>query len=155
PKAEQQLQLVLKADPSDATANNDLGNLWADQGKKLDEAERLIPRAIELDEQQRRNRPKLNVDDDGETAAYPDSPRWVLLRKGQLPAARRWLERAVALSQGEEDPTVWDRLGDVYFRLEEPERARTAWQKAVKLRETDRRKLDEHYKELRHKLRLL
>ena len=28
---EEQLQIILKADPSDATASNDLGYLWADQ----------------------------------------------------------------------------------------------------------------------------
>src|SRR5262249_3532197 len=51
-KSEEQLQLVLKADPNDATANNDLGYQWADQGKSLEEAERMIRKAIDLDLQQ-------------------------------------------------------------------------------------------------------
>ena len=33
---------------------------------------------------------------------------------------------------------VWDHLGDVYFRLDKPEQARAAWQKAVSLYEAER-----------------
>ena len=65
-------------------------------------------------------------------------------------------EKAIRLPLGENDPVVWDHLGDVSFRLEAPERARSAWLKAKQLYETDkRRKTDEQYKELRHKLEML
>jgi tetratricopeptide (TPR) repeat protein len=155
-RAEEQLRLILKEDPNDATANNDLGYLWADQGKNLEEAERLIRKALDLDVQQRKTGSPVVVEDEGENAAYLDSLGWVLFRRGQAQAARGWLEKAAALKAGAEDPTVWDHLGDVYFRLEEPARALAAWQKAVGLYETDgRRKADDHYRELRHKLRLL
>jgi len=50
---------------------------------------------------------------------------------------------------------IWDHLGDVYFRMQEIEQARTAWQKSQTLYETGKRKTDEHYKELKHKLQLL
>ena len=44
-RAEQQLRMLLASDPNDAQANNDLGYQLADQGRQLEEAERLIRRA--------------------------------------------------------------------------------------------------------------
>ncbi len=156
PKAEEQLQLILQDDPNNATANNDLGYIWADQGKNLEEAERLIRKAIDLDREQKKSKAVTGVDDDKDNAAFVDSLGWVLFRRGRVKAAQSWLQKAVALFQGEEDPVVWDHLGDVYFRLQESERARDAWQKSLKLYETEKlRKADDHYKELQHKLQLL
>lgn len=153
PKAEDQLAWVLRVDPNNATANNDLGYLWADQNKNLKEAEELIRKAIELDRQQRKK--STSGDLDSENAAYIDSLGWVLFRQGQSEAARRELERAVALPDGE-DPTIWDHLGDVYYRLREIERARTAWQRAMHLYEREKhRKMDPRYKDLERKFKLL
>ena len=155
-KAEEQLHLILQADPNDATANNNLGYLWADQGKNLDEAERLIRKAVELDREQKRIGVAVTIEGDGDNAAFVDSLGWVLFRKGRLEEARTWLEKATELARGEDDPTVWDHLGDVYFRLRKIALARVAWQKSLLLYEAEKHRLaDEHYKELKHKLELL
>jgi tetratricopeptide (TPR) repeat protein len=155
-KAEAQLLSLLKSDPEDATANNDLGYLWADQGRNLDEAERLIRRAIGLDRQQKKMDAALLVSDDEESAAYLDSLGWVLFRRGRLQDARAWLEKASGFSGAASDPTIWDHLGDVYFRLQDTARAGDAWRKAVGLFEAGKqRRLDDHYKELKRKLHWL
>jgi tetratricopeptide (TPR) repeat protein len=157
-KSEEQLRIILEADPNDATANNDLGYIMADQGKNLEEAEKLIRKAVELDLAEKKNGAKVRTDDDpnNANAAYLDSLGWVLFRRGQLPAARDWLEKAVSLPGGSDDPTVWDHLGDVYFRMKDTTRAGTAWKKANELYEQEkRRKVDDHYKELKNKLKLL
>jgi tetratricopeptide (TPR) repeat protein len=154
PRAEEQLRLILDADPDDAGACNDLGYLWADQNKHLDEAERLIRKALELDRRQRTGGKAVGLDADRDNAAYVDSLGWVLFRKGDLAGARRELERAAALPQGADDPVVWDHLGDVYFRQGEPARAASAWRKAVELYDAGaRRKTDERYGEIKHKLK--
>jgi tetratricopeptide (TPR) repeat protein len=156
PKAEEQLQLILKADPDDVTANNDLGYLWADQNQNLVEAERMIRKALDLDAHQRKGLVGISADADEETAAYVDSMGWVLFRRGQAQAARDWLEKAAALYAGQGDPTVWDHLGDVYARLKETAKARAAWQKSVTLYEAEKwRKPDKHYKEVKQKLQVL
>jgi tetratricopeptide (TPR) repeat protein len=156
PRAEEQLRLILKADPDDATANNDLGYLWADQGKNLAEAERLIRKALELDAHQKKSGVLTGIDDDRENAAYVDSLGWVLFRRGNLQEALRYLEKAVALPDGADDPTVWDHLGDVCSQLHERERALAVWRQALTLHEKDqRRKKDDQYKELKRKLHLL
>ncbi len=155
-KAEEQLLLILKDDPDAATANNDLGYLWADQNKKLDEAEKRIRRALELDKQQRNSLRRLNLDSDRDNAAFIDSLGWVLFRKGDWQGARRELEKAVSLPAGDEDPVVWDHLGDVYFRLKEVEKAGNVWRKAIELYESGgRRRPDDRYREIKEKLQNL
>ncbi|HEY7327956.1 MAG TPA: tetratricopeptide repeat protein [Gemmataceae bacterium] len=152
-KAEEQLLLILKDDPDDATANNDLGYLWADQSKKLDEAEKRIRRALELDKRQRNNLTRVSADGDPDNAAYIDSLGWVLFRKGDCEGARHELEKAVALPVGDDDPVVWDHLGDVYSRLKEGDKAKSAWRKAIELYESGgRRRPDERYRGIKEKL---
>jgi Flp pilus assembly protein TadD len=105
----------------------------ADRNVRLDEAERLIRRAVDAD------RAVAKRSGEEENAAYLDSLGWVLFRKGDLAGAREWLEKAAALPDGADDPTVWDHLGDVYVKLDLPDKAREAWQTSVKLYREDRR----------------
>jgi tetratricopeptide (TPR) repeat protein len=150
-KSEEQLRLILEMDPDIPLANNNLGYQMADRNMNLDEAERLIRRAVELDRSLRKQ-----VDEEGENAAYVDSLGWVLFRKGKLAEAREWIEKAVALPDGADDPTVWDHLGDVYAKLDQPAKAKEAWQKAVKLYDTaGRKKTDPKKTEIEKKLKTL
>jgi tetratricopeptide (TPR) repeat protein len=153
-KAEEQLRILLDADPNDAMANNDLGYQWADQGKNLEEAEKLIRKAIDLDRKQRLTGTALDADSDRDNAAYVDSLGWVLFRRGKHDEARKELEKAVALPDGIDDPTVWDHLGDVRARLGDKAKAREAWAKAIELYEGIReRPMDDRYKEIKQKLK--
>ncbi len=137
-RAEEQLRAVLELDPGDAGAHNDLGYQLADLGRQLDEAERLVRRALELDRVKRGERLE---DDGGENAAYLDSLGWVLFRRGRLAEARALLERAAGLPEGAVDPIVWDHLGDASARLDRPREAAEAWARARALYRTERRSL--------------
>jgi tetratricopeptide (TPR) repeat protein len=153
-EAAEQLQLILEQDPNDATANNDLGYMWADEGKNLEEAEKLIRKALSLEHDERTKGKSVGPDSDRENAAYVDSLGWVLFRLGRLPEARKELERAVTYADGRDDPVVWDHLGDVCARLNDPARARACWQKAVELYDQGlRRKADDRYKDIKQKLK--
>jgi tetratricopeptide (TPR) repeat protein len=155
-RAEEQLLLLLQSDPNDAGANNDLGYQWADQNKNLEEAERMIRKALALDRKQRASGNQVTADSDLDNGAYVDSLGWVLFRKGRLPEARKELERAASLPTGTDDSVVWDHLGDVYARQNEPARAKEAWAKAVLLyEEGKRRQSDSRYKDIKEKLKLL
>jgi tetratricopeptide (TPR) repeat protein len=125
-EAEAELRAILDADPDHAAAANDLGFHLADQGRNLDEAERLVRSAIANDRLDRRK----SGNAEPENAAYVDSLGWVLFRRGKLPEARAELERAAAMPAGAADPVVWDHLGDVLFRLGEKAKAKAAWEKA-------------------------
>ncbi len=153
-KAEEQLKAILADDPNDATANNDLGYILADQGKDLEEAERMIRKAIDLDREERKAPAGAHPEGDGDNAAFLDSLGWVLFRRGHLEEAAEWLRKASALPGGSDDPVVWDHLGDVYLATKDAARARAAWETAVRLYEAEhRRKPDDRYKDVKHKLR--
>lgn len=151
-KAEDQLQLILQVDPTNAVACNDLGYLWADQSKNLVEAENLIRKALELDRQQRSSITNPTTDPAEDNAAYIDSLGWVLFRRGKIQEARAQLERAAKMPEGD-DPVIWDHLGDVYYRLEMPEQALQAWQRALTMyEEHNLRPRDQRYRDLRQKV---
>jgi tetratricopeptide (TPR) repeat protein len=166
-QAQEQLKMILDADPDSAVANNDLGYLWADQNKNLAEAEEMIRKAIETDRRQRQAvaTPSLpgeplvpqpvvpasavEVEDN---AAYIDSLGWVLYRRGKVAQARKELERAAKLPDGQ-DPVIWEHLGDVYAHLHMPSDARQAWLQAIQLyQDGQRRRDDERMRDLQRKV---
>jgi tetratricopeptide (TPR) repeat protein len=152
-ESDDQLQMILKADPNDATACNDLAYHWADRGKNLDEAEKLIRKAIDLDQKQRAGNAFSGADADKDNAAFVDSLGWVLFRKGRLAEAQIELERAASLPTGDDDPVVFDHLADVYYRLSKKDKALAAWKKALSFYEKGyRRKSDGRYKEIQEKV---
>ncbi len=154
-ESEKELQLVLETDPNDALANNDLGYQWADRSKNLEEAEKMIRRALELDRKERANGGPLGPDADRDNAAYVDSLGWVLFRRGKLDEARTQLELATTLPDGADDPAVWDHLGDVYFRLQEKSKALATYKKALELFAAGRRLDADRKKDVEKKIRLL
>ena len=132
---EAELRAVLEIDPNHTGAANDLGYHLAEQGRNLDEAERLIRHAIETD---RADRSKAG-DAELESASYLDSLAWVLFRKGKLAEARELIERATALSEGNVSGEIWDHLGDICFRLGDKPAAKDAWEKALAVYASDAR----------------
>ncbi|MBT4867554.1 MAG: tetratricopeptide repeat protein [Planctomycetaceae bacterium] len=115
PKGEAILEKILEEDPEDPSVNNDLGYLWADRGKNLERAEKMIRIAIKAEP---------------ENAAYLDSMGWVLFKLGKFKEAIPHLEKAVSLPGGG-DATIWDHLGDCYDRAGQADKAKDAWQKAL------------------------
>jgi tetratricopeptide (TPR) repeat protein len=133
--AEALLRALLDDDPDNAAACNDLGYHLADQGRNLDEAERLVRHALVVDRIDRRKAGTAEA----ESAIYRASLGWVLFRQGKLAEARVELEKAAALPAGADNAVVWDHLGDVLFRLNDKPKARAAWEKAKELYEADLR----------------
>src|SRR5262249_44882921 len=101
--------------PDDTSALNDLGYLWADQGKHLDRARRMIEQAVEVDP---------------ESTAYRDSLGWVFYRLKRYREAIEQLEKATA-GEDEPDGTILDHLGDAYAADKQRDKAREAWKRAV------------------------
>jgi len=156
PQAEAELAACLKIDPDNVAVNNDLGYLWADQNKNLAEAEAMIRKAIELDRKNRQGLLALRPGVDKEfhdNACYIDSLGWVLCRRGQLEAARKELEYAATLPDGD-DPVIWDHLGDVHLALGQREQALAAWRQALHFYAAAKdRKMDERWRALRDKVK--
>ncbi|WP_286693831.1 tetratricopeptide repeat protein [Spongiibacter sp. UBA1325] len=113
PAVEKDLRYIIDRDPNNSAALNALGYTLANRSARLDEAQRLIERAL-----------KLSPDD----PAILDSYGWVLLLKGKTEAALSYLERAFAQSQ---DHEIAAHLGEAYWLLGREDAARAAWQKGL------------------------
>ena len=118
-KAALLLQKSIALDPENAAEPlNYLGYMWTDRNENLEEAGRLIQKALQL----RPNQP-----------AYLDSLGWWHFRKGELPEAEKWLRRALENIRREEAAEVYDHLGDVLERLQRPKDALAAWEAALEI----------------------
>ena len=123
-KGEVQLELLLERNPDDPGPNNDLGYLYAEQGKNLDKAEMMIRKALQ---------------EEPESFSYLDSLGWVLFKRGKLKEALEPMRKAaeqmkVYMEQKGSGPdaTIYEHLGDIYFQLQQLEKASDAWREAAK-----------------------
>jgi Flp pilus assembly protein TadD len=92
-----QMRALLVVNPDHAEALNFLGYTYAEQGVRLEEAERLVRRALEI-------KPR--------SGHVLDSLGWVLLRRGDHRRAVEVLEQAESFAR--HDATVLEHLGDAY-----------------------------------------
>ncbi|MFZ4597022.1 MAG: tetratricopeptide repeat protein [Terrimicrobiaceae bacterium] len=117
-KAAQIFLKSIELDPErSAKACNYLGYMWADRNENLDEAEKLIRRALAFEPN---------------NGAYLDSLGWVLFRKGRFEEALTELLRSTAALE-QPDPVVLDHLGDTYEKLGRIAEAVLYWQKALQI----------------------
>jgi tetratricopeptide (TPR) repeat protein len=145
------MQKALELNPDNASALNYIGYTWAEHGENLDEAERLIARAIEL-------RP--------EDGYIVDSLGWVyymrarpLVQSGHKEAARSYIERALKeLERADEltggDPVISEHIGDTYLLQGERKRALDKFEEALQLgpRDAEQPHLQEKLENLRREL---
>lgn len=137
-KGEEILEKFLAENPDDIGVNNDLGYLYADQGKNLKKAKSMIEKAVAAEP---------------ENPAYLDSMGWVLLKLGEPADAATWLKKATDLEDGN-DPTIWDHLGDCHHKLKDIPEARKAWTKALTLAEESPKPDAKLVKQIKDKLEI-
>jgi tetratricopeptide (TPR) repeat protein len=132
-KATEILQALLKDEPDNPSYNNDLGYIWADHDKNLDEAEKMIRKALEEDRKLRKKEnPDLKPEDDKDNASYVDSLGWVLFKKKQYKEAKEYLQKAVKDEKGKHIE-IYDHLGEACWALGEKKEAIDAWKKGVEV----------------------
>jgi len=118
-KAEADMRKALELQPEQHHVLNYLGYSWIDQGINLDEAMKMIKRAVEQ-------------------APGPTVTSWISLGWGLLPHRQNYedrvkhLERAIDLKP--EDPTINDHLGDAYWRIGRTLEAKFQWAHARDLK---------------------
>ena len=110
---ESRLRRVIELDPEHAHAYNALGYSLADRSLRLEEAETLIVRALEL------------LPDD---PFILDSLGWVRFRRGDTPGALSHLERAYGIRQ---DAEIAAHLGEVLWSADRREDARRIFAEAL------------------------
>ncbi|MBT5109593.1 MAG: tetratricopeptide repeat protein [Rhodospirillaceae bacterium] len=115
-RAEADLLKALELQPEQPYVLNYLGYSWVERGKNLEQAQKMIGRAVAL---------RAN---DG---FIVDSLGWVLYQVGKYEEAVKQLERAVRLRP--QDPVINDHLGDAYWRVGRRQEARFQWRRSLGL----------------------
>ncbi|CAB1370791.1 tetratricopeptide repeat protein [Denitratisoma oestradiolicum] len=110
---EARLRKLIKLQPEHAHAHNALGYSLADRNLRLDEAQKLIEKALSLAP---------------EDPFILDSMGWLMFRRGKAAQAEEYLRRAMTLSP---DPEIAAHLGEVLWVLNRREEARKTWDEAI------------------------
>ncbi len=113
PKAEADFKKALELNPDQPMVLNYLGYSWVDKGLNLEEAFKMLRRAVELQP------------NDGYIV---DSLGWAHYKLGQYQEAAQTLEKAIDLKPA--DPVLNDHLGDAYWRTNRPIEAHFQWNHA-------------------------
>lgn len=108
------MQKVLAIDNDHVQALNFLAYTYADLGRNLDQAERMVRRALSL------------KPDDGYIL---DTLGWVLFKRGQFGDAIRTLEAAYKAQP--EESVIAEHLGDAYYHQQMPDKAKRLYMRAV------------------------
>jgi len=116
-EAEAQFKEALRTDPNNATALNDYGYYLVERGERLDEALKMVQRAVDF------------APDNG---AYLDSLGWAHFKLGHLDEAERCLDKA--LKGPYKSPALYEHLGDIYEKQGRRELSLGMWQKALSLK---------------------
>lgn len=111
---ERNLRRLIEIKPDHAHAYNALGYSLADRNERLDEAQRLIEKALELAP--------------GDPYIL-DSKGWVLFRRGETALALEILKKAFALRA---DPEIAAHLGELLWVLGRRDEAMKTWEDALK-----------------------
>ena len=106
---------ALKMDNENSGTLNNYSYYLSERGQKLDEAEKMSKRAIELMP--------------GE-ATYLDTYGWIQYKKGNYEAAKTFIQHAIDLAGANADATLYDHLGNVYYKLNDKEKAAASWKTA-------------------------
>jgi tetratricopeptide (TPR) repeat protein len=125
------MRKVISLDPKHSNALNYLGYTYADLGKNLDEAERLILEALKY---------KPN---DG---YITDSLGWVYYKKGEFEKALEYLQKAIGIVP--DDPIMLEHLGDAHLKLNDKTNALKFYKKSLKHKEKDKEELEKKIREL-------
>jgi tetratricopeptide (TPR) repeat protein len=113
PKAEADFKKALELNPDQPLVLNYLGYSWVDKGLNLEEAFKMLRRAVDLQP------------NDGYIV---DSLGWAHYKLGQYQEAAQTLEKAIDLKPA--DPVLNDHLGDAYWRVNRRIEAHFQWNHA-------------------------
>ena len=144
------LEKLLKANPESSTFYNDLGYVLADNDRKLDEAETLVRKAMELDaDLKKKALEDGRIDEDfakSENSAYLDSLGWVLYKRGKYEEAYKYLDKASQDPEEGNHIEIWDHVADCLVKLDKKKEAVEVWTKALKLEDASKRDIERRKK---------
>jgi tetratricopeptide (TPR) repeat protein len=112
-KAKEIWQEGLAINSSYAPILNALAYSYAEDGIKLDQAERMVKKALKVEPN---------------NGAYLDSLGWVYFKKDKIDKAKEYIEKALNYAQ---DPEIYQHLGKVYIKLGKIEKGLEVYRKGL------------------------
>ncbi|MDR2861282.1 MAG: tetratricopeptide repeat protein [Syntrophobacterales bacterium] len=111
----QEMKKILKENPNHADALNFIGYTYAEMGKNLDEAEKIVKKALLLQP---------------ESGYIMDSLGWIYFKQNRFNEAVKYLQKAVKITP---DAIISEHLGDAYRALGLMQEAMEAYKQALEL----------------------
>jgi tetratricopeptide (TPR) repeat protein len=106
---------ALNLQPNNATALNNFSYYLSVRGENLGEAEKMSEKSLKL-------RPNEST--------FLDTYAWILYKQGKFKEAKVYILKAIEFSENTNDPTVWEHLGDIEYKLGDKKQALEHWKKA-------------------------
>jgi tetratricopeptide (TPR) repeat protein len=113
-QSDESFDAALKLFPLDATTLNNYAYYLSVRNERLTDAEAMSKKSLELQPNSK---------------SFLDTYGWILFQQGKFEEAKKYIEKAIQ-SNGEEDGTLFEHLGDVYFKLNDLLNAKKYWQMA-------------------------
>ncbi len=110
--SDQAFEKGLSIDPGNSGLLNNYSYYLSERGKKLDEAEKLSKRTLDI-------RPSYPT--------YQDTNCRILYKKGEYEKAKTFVQKAIDLSGAGADATLYDHMGNIYYKLNNKEKAAEYW----------------------------
>jgi tetratricopeptide (TPR) repeat protein len=107
---------ALRLDPANALVLNNFAYSLAERNVQLERALTMSRKALDVDS--------------GNTS-YLDTIGWIFFRLGNYREAEQYVKRAI--SKGEVNAVVYEHLGDIYYKMNQPDLAIEQWSLALKL----------------------
>lgn len=132
-KSIETLEALVASQPDNASYQNDLGYLLADNGRRLDDAQKMIEKALELDKADRKkmlDEGLISPDEDVANSAYLDSLAWVHFKKKNYDKALELMLQVVKHDEAQH-VEIYDHLAQVQLAKGQKAEAIKSWEKAL------------------------
>jgi tetratricopeptide (TPR) repeat protein len=119
-------ETALRLIPGNATVLNNYAYYLSVRGERLDAAEKMSKKSLELSPEQ---------------ATFMDTYGWILYKQKKYDEAKKYIQKAIDADPQNADGTLYDHLGDIEFKLSNKDKAVDLWKKA-KEKGSDNAQLD-------------
>ncbi len=116
-KSDEAYENAIKYDTENSTVLNNYSYYLALRGDKLESADLMSKKAVELDP---------------ENSSNMDTRAWVLYKLQRYPEAEVWIKKAYDID-GAQNPELVEHYGDILYKLGEKKKALKFWKKAKEL----------------------
>lgn len=113
-QSDEYFEKALEIDPDDATTLNNFAYYLSVRGEKLDRAEKLSQRSLDVG---------------GQNPSFLDTYGWIQYKKGNYKQAAEYIK--MALDKAGPQPELLDHYGDVLLKLGKEDQAVKYWRQAV------------------------